>query len=184
MANFMNDTNPPIQSVKTLVLASVCATLLASILLVTAVLPAEYGIDPTGLGKKMGLTTLAASSENIIDPMGSSCKEQLTQWADSTTIVVPSHSGLEYKFHLLKGATLDYAWTTNGANIYFDLHGEPKGDKTGYFKSFKVSTDKQSSGVLTTEFEGPHGWYWENKSESPITIILNTKGTYRILGLM
>jgi len=42
----------------------------------------------------------------------------------------------------------------------------------------------QSNGVLTTEFEDPHGWYWENKSESLITIILNTKETYRILGLM
>lgn len=182
MAKFMKETYPPTQSVKSLVLASTFAMLLAFIVLITAVLPAEYGIDPTGFGKMMGLSALSGSSKGR--PVAASCKDQLAEWSDSVTLVVPGHSGLEYKFHLLKGAKLDYAWKTEGAHVYFDLHGEPKGDKSGYFKSFKISTENQSAGTLTAEFEGPHGWYWENKSQSPITIILNTQGDYRILGLM
>ena len=34
------------------------ATLVAGVLLVGAILPAEYGIDPTGVGKSLGLTAL------------------------------------------------------------------------------------------------------------------------------
>jgi hypothetical protein len=184
MANFMNDTNLPTPSVKSLVFASGLAILLATILLITSVLPAEYGIDPTGLGKRLGLTQLSSSGEDIVDPMIASCKEQLGQWTDSTTIVVPVHSGLEYKFDLLKEAKLEYAWKTDGAKIYFDLHGEPHGDKTGFFKSFKVGSENQFNGSITTEFAGPHGWYFENKTQAPVTIILNTKGTYQVLGLM
>ncbi|MCX7088194.1 MAG: hypothetical protein NTV00_09100 [Methylococcales bacterium] len=176
--------HPPVQSLKSLLVASAVATLLASIILVTAVLPAEYGIDPTGVGKKLGLTTLSGSAEDIIDPTIMSCKEQLAQWTDVTTIIVPAHSGLEYKFLLAKDATFDYAWTTDGAKLYFDFHGEPTGDKTGYFKSFTVNTDNQSTGVLTASFAGAHGWYWENKTPSPITVLLNTKGVYHVLGLM
>jgi hypothetical protein len=180
----MNDTNPPVQSLKSIISATIFAAILATVLLITAVLPAEYGIDPTGLGKKLGLTSLSGASEDIIDPMISSCKDQLTQWADSTTLVIPVHSGLEYKFHLAKQGRLDFSWSTDGAKVYFDLHGEPQGDKTGYFKSFKVGSENQATGSITTEFEGPHGWYFENKTNAPITVILNTKGAYRVLGLI
>jgi hypothetical protein len=39
------------------------AVLAASALLVTTVLPAEYGIDPTGIGKRLGLLTLASTAQ-------------------------------------------------------------------------------------------------------------------------
>ena len=210
----MNDINPPVPSLKSLIIASIFATLLATLILISAVLPAEYGIDPTGLGKMMGLTALSAQTKATSQPLAITCpvlppqaaevssqdqkqaanqasdstgttqKQPQPQWQDSVKIMVPAGKGLEYKFHLLKGAALEYSWATDGAKLYFDFHGEPKGDKTGYFKSFKESTDNQSNGTLTAPFEGPHGWYWENKTREPVTIILNTKGSYRILGLM
>jgi hypothetical protein len=43
--------------------ATVVAALVAAALLVTVVLPAEYGIDPTGVGTKLGLTVLASAAE-------------------------------------------------------------------------------------------------------------------------
>jgi len=210
----MNDINTPVQSLKSLIIASSFAMLLATIILISAVLPAEYGIDPTGMGKMMGLTVLSAQTKATSQPLAITCpvlppqtaevsdrnqkqaanqatgsteaaqKEQLPQWQDSVKITVPAGEGLEYKFHLVKGASLEYSWATDGAKLHFDFHAEPQGDKTGYFKSFKESTDNQSNGTLTAPFEGPHGWYWENKTRSPVTIILNTKGPYRILGLM
>ncbi|WP_415879915.1 hypothetical protein [Methylomonas sp. TEB] len=190
MDNSMQDSNPPVQSIKSLTIASLSATLLAGVVLITAVLPAEYGIDPTGFGQMTGLTSLASPSET-----GSACSEPVqavsaaqpaapSQWQDTVKIVVPAGEGLEYKFHLAKGANLEYSWSTNGAALYFDFHGEPQGDKTGYFKSYKETTDSQSSGSLSAPFEGSHGWYWENKSNAPVTVVLNTKGAYRILGLM
>lgn len=38
--------------------ATVVAVIVAAAILITIVLPAEYGIDPTGLGSRMGLTVL------------------------------------------------------------------------------------------------------------------------------
>ena len=84
----------------------------------------------------------------------------------------------------LLGGRLEYAWQTGGDRLYYDLHGEPTGDKTGYFKSFEEKTASQSRGSVTADFAGPHGWYWENKSRHPVAIILNTRGSYQILGLM
>jgi len=102
---------------------------------------------------------------------------------DSISITIPARGDKEYKFHLAKGASLEYAWQTNGEKLFFDFHGEPTGDTTGYFKSFKKSTDRQSSGSLITSFEGTHGWYWKNNNPSPVIITLKTKGEYQRLDL-
>ena len=50
-------------SSKTLIKASSTALLLAAITLMTVILPAEYNIDPSGVGKALGLTVLAGNDE-------------------------------------------------------------------------------------------------------------------------
>ena len=60
-------------------------------------------------------------------------KAQQTQREDLINITIPARGDKEYKFHLEKGGTLEYAWETNGSKLFFDFHGEPKGDTTGYF---------------------------------------------------
>lgn len=47
-------------SIRQLLIATGMAGTIAVIVLLTAVLPAEYGIDPTGIGKALRLTTLNA----------------------------------------------------------------------------------------------------------------------------
>lgn len=42
--------------------ATALAIAVAAVLLVTIVLPAEYGIDPTGIGKRLGLNVLSETS--------------------------------------------------------------------------------------------------------------------------
>ena len=44
------------QSSRSLVKATVIAVVVAAITLVLFILPAEYNIDPTGVGQKLGLT--------------------------------------------------------------------------------------------------------------------------------
>lgn len=191
----MNDNSPPVPSGKSLVLASVLALLFAVLILFSIVLPAEYGIDPTGLGAKIGLTALAGPSD--AKPVAVSCPDpasassdnvkgsatQTPPWKHTVMIAVPAGKGLEYKFSVAKGAVLEYAWFTDGGKLYFDFHGEPKGDTTGYFKSYKETTDRKSSGALTAPFEGSHGWYWENRSRQPVIVSLSTRGNYSIIGL-
>jgi hypothetical protein len=211
----MNPQDIPVQSIKSLVNASLVALFLALVILFTAVLPAEYGIDPTGLGGKMGLVALSelghknvtenagncvqpeqgqrasvvekqpgatvASSTSGVDELAAS---KPGQWRDTVKITVPPKKGLEYKFALDKDALLDYAWQTDGAALYFDFHGEPKGEKNGYFKSYQESASNQSSGSLTAPFAGVHGWYWENDSDQPIVVTLSTNGAYQIVGII
>ena len=104
-------------------------------------------------------------------------------WKDVITVTIPARGDKEYKFHLAKGATLEYSWNTNGEELFYDFHGEPAGDKTGYFKSFNKSTDSQSKGTLVTIFEGTHGWYWKNNTSSAVSITLKTNGEYQRLDL-
>jgi hypothetical protein len=198
----MNPENIPVHSTKSLINATLLAVLLAVLILFAAVLPAEYGIDPTGLGKKMGLTVLAGQSSQIAVK---GCPEVAqaqtstvatainanqpdadvkTQRSDRVTIVIPPQKGLEYKFYMERDYALDYSWATDGKPIYFDFHGEPKGAKDGYFKSYATATYNKASGSLMVPFEGIHGWYWENATDRPITILLSTKGVYKVLGVM
>ncbi len=207
----MNQENIPLQSTKSLINASLAAVLLAVVILFAAVLPAEYGIDPTGLGKKMGLTTLSETTQKThsvsvlnCNKPGQSLAENTAKtvaanpdsdiqaienvneikWKDTVKIVIPPKKGLEYKFALVKGAVLKYSWLTDGTPIYFDFHGEPKGETNGYFKSYQEMKGGETNGALTAPFEGIHGWYWENDTNQPITIQLSTLGNYEILGIM
>ncbi|WP_432470312.1 hypothetical protein [Amphritea sp. HPY] len=179
----MNQLTPPIASAATLIKACISAISLAAVVLTVAILPAEYNIDPTGLGKAMGLTSLAS-----VEPIKSAVTAaKVSYQSDTVSIEVPPMSGLEYKLHLQKNAKLKYQWSSGSgsrsAPIYFDFHGEPQGDKTGYFESFTISTSNEISGTLTAPFDGSHGWYWKNTSSEPITISLNIEGAYQIEGI-
>lgn len=181
----MNDINRPVQSLKTLVISTVSAVLLAFFILLAFVGPAEYGIDPTGIGKALGLMVLVVPEERKIKGV-TSCPagEQVAQWQDIVLISLPANSGLEYKFYLDKGADITYEWSSDGAALYFDFHGEPEGNTTGYFKSYQESTDIKSNGMLTVPFTGIHGWYWKNDSATAVNITLKTKGKYIVKGLI
>ncbi len=82
-----------------------------------------------------------------------------------------------------EGERLEYNWKTNESQIYFDFHGEPKGDTTGFYESFTISTAREVQGSLKAPFTGIHGWYWKNKSDHDIVINLETSGHYEISGL-
>ena len=106
-----------------------------------------------------------------------------SSWKDIITVSIPARGDKEFKLLLAKGAKFEYSWSTNGAVLFYDFHGEPSGDKTGYFKSFKKSTESQSSGSLISMFEGTHGWYWKNNTPSAVTVILKTNGQYQRIDL-
>ncbi|PCJ37532.1 MAG: hypothetical protein COA75_03595 [Cellvibrionales bacterium] len=169
-----------VQSTTTLLKASAFAGLLAAVVLISAILPAEYGIDPTGIGEAMGLIPLASKVDQV---KGAQATEDLTYQENSVTITVPAGKGLEYKFHLVKGDSMRYAWSTTDNALFYDFHGEPDGDTSGYFESYTVSTSNNVRGTFTASFDGSHGWYWKNKSLVPIVVALKTEGQYTIIGI-
>lgn len=99
-------------------------------------------------------------------------------WQDTVMVTIPAKGDKEYKVQLTEGQTFTYIWEADNGELFFDFHGEPKGDTTGYFKSFEKDTRASADGTLTAEFEGTHGWYWKNDSASPVEITLKLKGEY------
>lgn len=104
-------------------------------------------------------------------------------WQDTVSITIPANGALEYKFHIQENDRLDYSWQTDGGPLYFDFHGDPAGDTTGYFKTFEEATKSESAGFLLPPFEGNIGWYWKNKSDAPVVVDLKTSGDYEIKGI-
>lgn len=101
------------------------------------------------------------------------------KWQDSISITIPARGDKEYKLMLEQGKTLEYLWQTDGGPLFFDFHGEPAGDTSGFFQSYKVSTSNQAEGSVKTPFAGTHGWYWKNTSSEAVTIALNIRGDYQ-----
>lgn len=157
---------------------SIAAVLLAGITLVTIILPAEYDIDPLGTGRALGLTEIAAAADKPAVPVGDTAVRE-----DELYIDIAPGKGLEYKLHMKPGQKVLHSWSVEGGDLYFDFHGEPTGDTTGYYESFAESTASGMNGLFYAPFDGSHGWYWRNKNEWPLTIKLKLKGEYEIIGL-
>lgn len=133
----------------------------------------DYSHDASDHDTATALTA-EAPLEDASDRLGASAK-------DSIIVVVPPKSGIEYKVSLKENTLLRYSWETDGSEVFFDFHGEPKGDTTGYFESYKKGTKSRSDGSVSTPFEGTHGWYWQNDTSSPVSIQLEIEGDYQLV---
>ena len=171
------------QTLSTLALikSAVIALIVAGLVLVSFILPAEYNIDPTGLGEKLGLTSLAKT--NVTGAEKSTEDSKTKQASDTVEVIVPANRGVEFKFSMQQFQKMEYEWQTDGEPLYFDLHGEPEGDTTGYFESYAIATLKDIKGSFTAPFAGSHGWYWKNTTNNAVTVKLIVKGEYTIIGL-
>jgi hypothetical protein len=178
--------------------ATLGAAAAATAILTLVVLPAEWGIDPTGVGTALGLSRMAAGagadeadmpatrpaapSATSIPPQVKDNIAAKTAWrTDERTLTLPPHSGIEVKAHMAKGDHLIFRWTST-APIRMDMHGEPKGGKAGEFSTYwKQKNLTEAQGSFTAPFEGTHGWYWRNGGDTPVVITLNSAGFYKDL---
>jgi len=173
----MSEIERPIQSKPNLFKALVLSVLMALAVFVTIVLPAEFGVDITGVGSMLGLNR-GYNAENISRPG----EGDLVFRQDEVEILVPANDGLEYKFFLYIHSNINYEWNST-SSLYFDMHGEPEGDTTGYFESYGAATVDEINGSVTVPFARSHGWYWRNDTDEDITINLKTLGNYEVIGL-
>lgn len=198
------------QLTRSTVIAAVCA----AALLATVVLPAEYGIDPTGAGRLLGLTEMgeiktrlakeaqadaapaaadAAASATSMPPAASPAPttkpapvneaaaapaEKATaavKWRDEMTITLSPGEGSEVKMRMKEGERAVFAWSVQGGVVNFDAHGDGGGRSISYEKGRSVPADE---GDLVAAFSGNHGWFWRNRGEDKVTLVLRTSGDY------
>lgn len=176
-------SNPP--SLKRLMLITLGAAAVATVLSVTVVLPAEFGRDPTGVGAMLGLKGLGAGAETLAT--GSTARfYEVAYRTDVVEIpLFPKDGGgpsqLEYKVRMKTGETLIYSWEAEGAeDLFFDMHSETDGENVRVVE-FKQATGARSDGSLVAPIDGVHGWYWQNRSTKPIVIRLRTAGFYELI---
>jgi hypothetical protein len=172
---------PHVVSTKTLVKSTIFAAIIAAVVFVCFILPAEYNIDPTHIGHRLGLTALASHDDALTETGQTAVVTERGQ--EVIEVIVPAGKGIEYKFQMGRYDKMTYEWLTDDEPLYFDLHGEPEGDTTGYFESYAIATLAEMKGSFTAPFEGSHGWYWKNESDKPIAIQLIIKGQYTVIGL-
>jgi hypothetical protein len=179
----------PTPSPRRLVGATIAAAGAAVVILVVAVLPAEYGIDPIGAGGVLGLVPpdaalvggpaapVVAGDRLIPVEVGPTRYFSRPFATDTATFQLGPYDYVEYKYRLEQGASVTFAWKASAAVIH-DLHAEPDGAEEHAEISFDKRNLSSAAGTHTAPFAGLHGWMWENPGSDPITVTITTAGFY------
>lgn len=190
----MTTETPLPPSMPTLVKTTAISLVIAGILLVTIVLPAEYNLDPLGTGRLLGLTEIASPTMEAVElPNPAAAELAPTQSGplghypsefklDVFEITLQPYEYVEYKYHLEQQATMLYSWTAS-APLIQDFHGErtsagEEEEGPSEEQSYDKQNRRQANGSFAAPFAGIHGWYWENPGSDPITIRLTSSGFY------
>lgn len=213
--------------------STLLAAVIASVLLVSVVLPAEYAIDPTGAGRLLGLTEMGeiknqlaeeaeldranvqavvvkgatpSATQDTVDGQGaagttaapaqasvqpeanqeladtaspqgepSQATEETATWRDEVSFTLTPGEGTEYKLTMEEGAIATFAWESENGPINFDTHGDGNGNSISYEKGRGVPEDE---GELEAAFTGNHGWFFRNRNDNDVTVVLRIDGDY------
>jgi len=145
----MSEMKHPILEKSKIIKATIISFIVGGILLVVAVLPAEYGMDPTGAGELLGFSRLYVPETNQTDDLGAMVstanlpliklekagsgpnvprpveadypapETQLATREDETKVIVPAGKGIEFKINILKYGKIKYEWTTHNNEVLY-----------------------------------------------------------------
>ena len=207
-----------------LIRSTIIAAIVALVLLVTVVMPAEYALDPTGAGRLLGLTEMGEIKAQIAEEAAADEAAQMVavqssadqkapditkpvvaeavrepassleteaapaepkpapepeiaepQWQDEVRVVLTPGQGTEFKLTMEEGAVARFSWVSEGGPVNFDTHGDGGGQSISYEKGRGVPEDE---GELKAAFTGNHGWFFRNRNDNDITLVLRTGGYY------
>ncbi len=105
---------------------------------------------------------------------------------DTLDVPVPPGPGLEVKLAMKEGASLVYTWHVIDMDephlLTSEFHGhtERQPGEPGTVMFYRKATGGSESGALVAPFDGIHGWYLRNDSDSPIVVRLTVAGFYEL----
>ncbi|WP_240036452.1 hypothetical protein [Halomonas urmiana] len=105
----------------------------------------------------------------------SGANEETATWRDEVSFILTPGEGTEYKLTMEEGAEASFAWETEGGPINFDAHGDGGGNAISYEKGRGVPEDE---GDLEAAFTGNHGWFFRNRNDNDVTVVLRLDGNY------
>ncbi|RWM12702.1 MAG: transmembrane anchor protein [Mesorhizobium sp.] len=207
MYNSDTPTRAELPTSAQLLKSTAIAIVSAAAILVAVVLPAEYGIDPTGAGGLLGLaemgdikTQLAdeAESDRLRDAQnavpapatlqqGSSLLDRiLSEFLVGTAHAQEARTD-EMSVMLApgEGAEIKLVMVKGAqANYSWTANGavvnfDTHGDGGGQNISYEKGRGVgEDEGVLEAAFDGNHGWFWRNRTDADVTVTLRTSGAY------
>ena len=152
--------------------------------LIAFVLPAEYGIDPTGIGRALGLTAINGPTrtlqikdviggneryrEVVIPdarkpvPLPNPAVAQLkpaAARAETVTVKLEPGEETEVKAALDAAQVILFSWKAEGGEVYTDFHGHEPNAGDAFVRYEEQQTGKEGNGSLVAPFSGEHGWY-------------------------
>lgn len=208
MYNSDTPTRAELPTSAQLLKSTIIAIFAAIAILVVIVLPSEYGIDPTGAGRTLGLTEMGqiktqlaeeAEADRIGDqqnsvPAAPAAPQQGSHLLDriySEFFVGSAHAqetrSDEMSVTLApgEGAEIKLVMVKGAqANYVWTANGavvnfDTHGDGGGENISYEKGRGvADDEGVLEAAFDGNHGWFWRNRTDAPVTVTLKTSGAY------
>jgi len=188
--------------------STLLAAIAAVVILVTVVLPAEYGIDPTRIGRMLGLAEMGEIKVQLARE--AEADRQMEQQQREGERRPDDRSGLLNRmFRLVIGtahAQAAPAWRDEvsvtlkpgqGAEIKLTMEKgavaefawavdggvvnyDLHADGSGQTISYeKGLAVPRKEGSLKAAFAGNHGWYWRNRGKQDVTVKLSVRGDYK-----
>jgi len=154
-----------------ILLATLLSLVSAAAIFVAVVLPAEFGIDPLGSGRLLGLHGLAGTAVRALEERGEILR------VDAVRFELAPYESVEYKYRLERGAGIVFSWTAT-ADVTYDLHAEPDAGPEGAAQSFARGSARARRGSYVAEFSGIHGWFFENRTLDPMVVELRASGFF------
>ena len=163
------------------------AALAALAVLVLFVLPAEFGIDPTGVGARTGLVEMAdppneelergqarMGREDVLTLGTAPAQDGAT---DEWSAELGPFESVEFKYTVPEGAKIAFDWQASGP-VNYDMHAHPFDGGEEVTESYGIGEASRVEGLYTAPFTGIHGWYWQNRNLDNVTITLRASGGF------
>jgi hypothetical protein len=188
-------------------IGSAVAIVVATVAMVFFILPAELGIDPTGFGKKTGLTGLAQTGSgniyldrglkraNVLFPLDAAAmpdEATLRATLSARGIAIPANAkivsdhweyellpydSIEMKYKLAQGQPIIFSWHAP-VPVHFDMHSVPDQGGNDATESFVITDAPAQTAVYVAPFTGIHGWFWQNQTLNNVTVSIDATGAF------
>lgn len=179
--------------------ATLGAAVFAAVILLTIVVPSEFGRDPTGIGNALGLTAMSsnaaesattpalpaiedAPSASLPKSNPSAVIASETPFAtEEMSMTLEPGQGAEIKALMRARESFVFSWVSSGGPVNFDMHGEPPGGGESFSSYWRDREKVSGHGSFIAPFDGTHGWYWRNRGEQPVTVTVKVAGYFEKL---
>jgi hypothetical protein len=106
---------------------------------------------------------------------------------DVVEVPLGGRAEIEYMIRMKADDTVVYSWEVHGISdpqsflTEFHGHTDAAPGGLGDLMFYEKGAGAEAGGSLIAPWIGTHGWYWQDKSEAPVTVRLRIAGFYELI---